>query len=385
MKILMVTDGLGKGGRERRMLQLIKCLLNDYGYQVKLISLTNIVEYEEVYNMPVEFAVVKRRFKIDPLVSARLYSVIKKYNPDIVHSWGSMASLYLLPAMWLTGKKLLNGIIADAPLNPGWRNSYYWRIRFSSFFASRIISNSEAGIRSYKTARSKTVCIYNGIDMDRFKNLPAPGAVRRQLFGKNADSFFVAGMVAAFEDRKDYDSLLHAALEGLQQYPDWRFVLVGDGKHFERIRQMIPEIYQDKIIMTGKRSDIEALVNCFDVGILLTNSDVHGEGISNSIIEYMACAKPVIASRGGGTDELVLDGLNGFKIDSKNSSQLLERLKYCYHHANERAQMGVQAKTWCIEKFDLHRKTAEYDAIYHELLQEKNHRKNKSGLGEYAH
>ena len=82
-------------------------------------------------------------------------------------------------------------------------------------------------------------------------------------------------------------------------------------------------------------------MNIFDVGILLTNSMEHrGEGISNSIIEYMALAKPVVATRGGGTNEVVIDGQNGYLIDPFNEDQLIEKIKILVKNKAYRIKIG---------------------------------------------
>ena len=69
------------------------------------------------------------------------------------------------------------------------------------------------------------------------------------------------------------------------------------------MQESVPVHLKDKIIFLGKIANVENIINIFDIGILITNSKVHGEGVSNSIIEYMALGKPVIATRGGGTDQ----------------------------------------------------------------------------------
>ena len=64
------------------------------------------------------------------------------------------------------------------------------------------------------------------------------------------------------------------------------------------------------------------MVNVFDIGVLAT----HGEGISNSIMEYMALGKPVVASEGGGTCELVQDGITGFLVPRRDPQALAARI-----------------------------------------------------------
>ncbi len=371
MKVFMVIDALGKGGKERRMLELIKGLVYDSEYQIMLVSLTDIIEYDIVYKLPIEFEVIKRRSRKDPRVVLKLYRIIKEFNPDIIHSWGSMASIFLLPAVWLTKKIFLNGIIADAPKNMGLFDGLYFRTKISNAFADRIISNSKAGIKAYKSPDYKTTCIYNGIDINRFSNLPPVQTMKAIFFPDASKEMFIAGMVAAFEERKDYDTLVRAALTLVKQNRSINFLLVGNGADFNRIKAAVPIDLQHRIVFAGKRSDVEAIINIFDVGILLTNSTIHGEGISNSILEYMALGKPVIATRGGGTDEAILDNETGYLIDNGRDDQLVNKIMLLMESGELRAGLGRRGRQLIGEQFNLAKMTNQYIQVYKSLLIEK--------------
>jgi len=108
-----------------------------------------------------------------------------------------------------------------------------------------------------------------------------------------------------------------------------------------------------------------------NVGVLATNSANHGEGISNTIVEYMASSKPVIASRGGGTDELVQDNMNGFLIDPKSPDQLVDRIERLRADTSLAAAMGQQARRWIVGNFEVTRMTEEYISLYQRLLDKK--------------
>jgi len=123
-----------------------------------------------------------------------------------------------------------------------------------------------------------------------------------------------------------------------------------------------------KILLLGKRSDVEFIVNIFDIEVLLKNAQVHGEGISNSIIEYMALSKPVIGTRGGGTDELITDGYNGFLLDSGDVELLINRITELASDNELRSKLGTNAKQMVVDKFDLRKMTNEYIDLYVRLL-----------------
>jgi glycosyltransferase involved in cell wall biosynthesis len=133
----------------------------------------------------------------------------------------------------------------------------------------------------------------------------------------------------------------------------------------------VPDAIKDKIIFLGKRSDVESIVNIFDVAVLLTNTEVHGEGISNSIIEYMALSKPVIATRGGGTDEVVIDNKNGYLIDFRSKNQLIEKIEIFINDNDKKLELGTKGNQMVHETFDLKIMTRKYIDAYKKVL-EKN-------------
>jgi glycosyltransferase involved in cell wall biosynthesis len=177
-------------------------------------------------------------------------------------------------------------------------------------------------------------------------------------------------MVAAFEPRKDYKTLVEGAFYLLASNDNLKFVLVGNGSNYIELKNSVPTEFQDKIIFLGRRSDIESIVTSFDVGILLTNSKVHGEGVSNSIIEYMASGKPVIATHGGGTNEVVINNQNGYLINPHDSSQLVESILKLINNKELRTQFGASGYCLAQNIFDLKIMTRNYISVYHKLLQE---------------
>jgi glycosyltransferase involved in cell wall biosynthesis len=363
MTILFLADNIGGGGKERRMLELIKSLSKDPANKIILISISDMgTGYDYMYDFPISIIETDR----DRKYSIKPYFVIKgaiqKYKPDIVHSWGTMCSVYMLPMLPFRKFKFINGIIADAPVHIPWHHKNYLRGRLTFLFSDVVLSNSLAGIRSYDAPAGKTYCIYNGIDMGRFSNLPDKDELKKSL---GIGSFkFIAGMVGAFHDRKDFETFTQAAIRITAIHPDICFLLIGEGKNKEPIEATIPTHQKNNIRFLGRRSDVEALIQVMNVGVLCTNSDLHGEGVSNSIIEYMSLQKPVIATEGGGTNEVVEDGVNGFMIENRGVENLVNKLLFFYNNPQAAAQMGQNALKTIHTKFMLDRMTREFIAVY---------------------
>lgn len=363
MTILFLADNIGGGGKERRMLELIKSLSKDPSFKIILISISDMgVGYDYVYDFPITIIESERDYKYTVKPFFVIKGAIEKYKPDVVHSWGSMCSVYMLPLLPLRKFKFINGIIADAPIHIPWHHKNYIRGKITFHFSDVVLSNSLAGIKSYGAPVNKTYCIYNGIDMQRFSNLTKKEALVAEL---SIEKFnFVAGMVGAFHDRKDYDTYTKAAIKITNQHKDICFLLIGEGKNRAEIESMVPDELKNNILFLGRRADVEALIQVFNVGVLCTNSDLHGEGVSNSIIEYMSLSKPVIATEGGGTNEVIEDGENGFLIRNKDVDTLVEKILLLYHNKTLAEEMGKKAIDTIHEKFMLDRMTKEFIAVY---------------------
>ena len=174
-------------------------------------------------------------------------------------------------------------------------------------FSDRIIANTFAGLEAYKAPKNRSLVIYNGFDFKRIENLTKANILRHKL---QISTKYIVGMVASFTDKKDYTSYIKAANRVLENENEITFLCIGSGdsSNFEK---EIPTKNKNRILFLGSREDIESIMQLCDIGVLTTN-EWHGEGISNAILEFSALSKPVIATSGGGTTEIIEDHVNGF-------------------------------------------------------------------------
>ena len=374
MKVLFFIDSLTAGGKERRLTELMKELRrNNNIIDFTLVIMKNEIHYEEVLHLNIPIHYLIRKTKKDLSVFKSFFKICEEFDPDIVHCWDSMTAIYAIPTCQIKSIKLINGMVVNTPVQRNILNKYWLRAQITFPFSTVIVGNSKAGLEAYKAPKRKSLCIYNGMDLNRFNNLKDAALVTKEIFKTNIPpEAFIIGMVAAFEDRKDYNTLIRAAKQLISSNDNIYFILVGDGMNLNEIRKSVPERLLDKIVFLGKRSDVESIVNIFDVGILLTNRKVHGEGVSNSIIEYMALGKPVIATRGGGTNEVICDKVNGYLIDPESDMQLIERIQTLMNDKCLRENLGRRARKLARENFDLQIMTNNYIRLYYHLRENKN-------------
>ena len=145
---------------------------------------------------------------------------------------------------------------------------------------------------------------------------------------------------------------------------DITFLAIGNRTDSIESRELInPDLIQNFRLL-GIRSEIESIINVFDIGVLATFT----EGISNSILEYMAAGKPVIATRGGGTSEIVLDSETGFIVDASQPTELAGKMEVLLNDDALRNRLGAQAKLRVETMFSIDRMIDEYVRIYKSVM-----------------
>ena len=361
MKILYIIDALGRGGKERRLIQLLQQIDSKKNIHAKIVILTNIIHYDEIHNINIELIILKRKVKKDPRIIFQLFNICRRWKPDIIHAWGSMPAVFAVPVAKVLKIKLINAMIADAPKTLG--INQYIRSIFTFPFSNVIQGNSHAGIKSYNVKNNKGNVIHNGYDFSRSKNLKDEINLRNSL---KLSKKYVVGMVAGFGKNKDYKSYITAAKIVLDKRNDVSFLCIGDGLTIKEIKKTALNI--DDIIFTGRRDDVESIINILDIGILLTNTSLHGEGISNSIMEYMAIGKSVIATDSGGTKELIIDNETGFIIPDKSPEILADKIEYLLNNPTIKDEMGRKGKERILKEFNINKMVDSHINLYHQLI-----------------
>ncbi len=368
MKVLMVSDSLGRGGSERRLVELLKGLKKADNIEAELLVFSKKIEFEEleVYKIPTH--IIERKPKKDPRGFFKFYRLCKKINPDIIHSWGSMSTIYALPARWWQDVKLINAMITDAPVMSLF-NQRRLRFRCTSPHSDLILANSQAGLDAYNAPKSKSAYVYNGYDFDRSKNLMDKKAVRAKY---SIPELSAIGMVGAFAPRKDYFTFISIANRILAERKDVVFIAVGDGVLFHECQQRVDPKSRDRFIFTGRISDTENVIRLFDIGILISNPEVHGEGISNAIMEYMAAGIPVIANDNGGNAEIISNNNTGYLMPGRKVSNWVERINYLLDNPEVAKRMGAAGYQRVQDQFNIRNMVDRYIEIYTDLLRKKS-------------
>jgi len=354
MKILYYIEGLGSGGKERRLVELIKALSNYPDIKMELVLTREEIHYQDVLTSGIKINYTYRKgLKKDPKVFYKFYNIVKEFKPDIINVWGNMLAVYAIPAKILLGVPMINNQITNAPLKiQGGLLSH----KFTFLFSDRIIANTYAGLKSYNAPKNKSSVIHNGFDFSRIKNVEDKDKIRKTF---QIETQYVVGMVATFYPIKDYKTYINAAISILSKRKDVTFLCIGAGDDTE-YREMVPEHFKMNIKFLGRQKNVESIMNICDIGVLST----YTEGISNSLMEFMALGKPVIATDGGGTSELVVHGESGYLVPAVSPDEMADKIEYLLNCSDCIQKMGKSGIDRIKHEFSLNKMIESFIKIY---------------------
>lgn len=351
------------GGKERRLTELMKAFNLKPGIQFELVVMNRNIHYKEVFELNINIHYLIRKTKKDISVFKQFYEICKQFKPDIIHCWDSMTAIYSIPACKLLNIKFVNGMIVDAPQKQNIFNKYWLRAKLTFLFSNIIIGNSKAGLEAYHVPKRKSFFIYNGFNFNRTNNLETS----EKIFSETGiNSKYTVGMVASFSEYKDYKTYFSAAQILLAKRNDITFLAIGTDTDSAAAKSLIDEKYTDNFKLLGKKSGIESFINVMDICVLSTFT----EGISNSILEYMALAKPVVASFGGGTNEIVVDNKTGFLVKQSDPEDLAGKIEILLNDEDLRQKMGLAGRDRIQSVFSIGHMKDEYVSLYEMVIKD---------------
>jgi len=362
--ILFVAHDAGIiGGAERQLLELFGGM-DRKRFSPYLICLEEdgpVARRARKLDVPVGHVIRKWRWDLGVITG------IKKFIGDnsirIVHAYLGLPGFYGATAGKLAGSKVIATIRIAGPRG---RPSDISE-RFAFLISDRIISNSKAGADYYFKrfpGRGKTEIIFNGYDMTDFEGRGSKTRVDLALPPEG----LLIGHVANLSYLKDYPTFLEALATVFPEIPGSHAVILGDGDRraaYEAVAESLG--IRERTLFLGHRRDVLDLVSHFDIGVLASHPK-YGEGLSNSISEYMGLGKPVIATDIGGNSELVDEGVTGLLCPAGDAEAMAEKLLILSRDEGLRRSMGERGHKFFLANLTLERMVSETERVYEELL-----------------
>ncbi|MCO5060630.1 MAG: glycosyltransferase [Kiritimatiellae bacterium] len=269
----------------------------------------------------------------------RLARFIRGQRIDVVHAWDADAALFGAAASVLAGVPL---ITSRRDLGEIYASRKLALMRLADKRARAVVVNAQAIADSAACRhipREKIRAIPNILDIEEFEHrrqaplLPVPEAPPGRC----------VAMVARLDPEKDVATLLRAIPQVATAIPDARFVLVGDGRERGALEALVSQLgIRNSVHFVGECNEVPALLGPCEIGVLVPNRN---EGLSNTILEYMAAGLPVVATDCGGNRELVEEGRTGYIVRPGDANALADRLIALLNNPQLARHMGAAGRS----------------------------------------
>jgi glycosyltransferase involved in cell wall biosynthesis len=367
----MIETG-GTGGAETVYLDLVRQLDPTHWRHVAVLP-TREWMYEQLVEFGVQPVLIPEDRTFDAVFFARMYRLIRRLGVDMIHGhlFGSAVRAALLSRT--CGIPAIATLHGDTDLQPTER---FKRLKLAivNNGLKRVVFVSEALRQSFLSnvplRGDFTTVIPNGIDASRF--FSNSGSKFRVEFGIAPDQF-VVGTVGTPRPAKGFDVLLDAARILKSRSGGYRFVVVGDltfGRGAELFDGRAARGLTNDVIITGFRSDVPNALAAFDIYALTSRY----EGFSLAVVEAMAAGLPVVATRCGGPEQILDDGVTGLLVENGSAEAIANAIERLRANADDRRRLGNAARNAVSERFTLEAQARAYERLYEECLEEPRRR-----------
>lgn len=276
---------------------------------------------------------------LDISTSNRIKKLARNQNIDLIHTHsGKSQSL----AYWASRLGMPQPVVVhrrvDFPLKS--KGFSLRKYTYPGVKAIICVSKTIEEMVREKTGTEKFVStVYSGIDFSRFNAEPSTGYLHRE-FGISPEKKLVAN-ISALADHKDYPTFIRAAKAFSEKSDEVHFLIVGEGELRSELEKLVSASgIQNHLTFTGFREDVPKIFRELTAFLITSKT----EGLGTTVIDAMHNGLPILATRGGGIPELVVDGETGFLCEVGDYQCLAEKLLYLIEHPDQAAVFGKNAR-----------------------------------------
>jgi glycosyltransferase involved in cell wall biosynthesis len=384
MKIVHIITRLIIGGAQENT--LLSCEgQHRRGHEVTLITGPplgpegSLLERAQSFGYRVELIDAMRRSILpgkDARTYRRLVGLLRELQPDVVHTHSSKAGIIGRWAARAAGSggpggtpkiiHTIHGLAFTASTHPSANALYKLLERRTAPITAKIVCVADA-MRDQSLAagvgrREQYVTVYSGMETASFLSPPVGrDEVRRQL--GLSDEQIAVGTIARLFELKGHDDLLDLAPRLCGNYPNLRFLWVGDGFLRAQFERRIEEMgLTDRFILTGlvPPARIPELAEAMDIVVHPSRR----EGLARALPQGSLAGKPVVTYDIDGAKEGVLDGRTGFVVPPFDQQRLAEALEKLLDNAPLRREMGFAGREFALGRFGADAMVEALEAVY---------------------
>jgi len=365
MTVLHVFSGDLWAGAEKMIATLLKKLKNYPDFQVLVLSLNESILSRMLRESNIETIVIPEESHFFATLLIKAFSHFKGKKVELIHTHGYKEDLLALLVRQFIGVKWLVSTVHGLPEPSFIRYSNSNNVAFKrklDYFVlkygfAKVIAVSEDIkqnlVNKYGFNSTKVDVIHNGIDFPNLNNPRRP-----------ENSVLQVGTVGRMVSVKQYELFLDIADEVRRQVKNIRFSILGDGPLKEELTRKVKALRLENIVkFEVPRTDPSDFYESID---LYLNTSLH-EGLPLSILEAMACEKPVVAPRVGGLPEIITHAEEGFLVEGRRPKDFAEWCVKLIRSKELRTIMGQKALKKVTKTFSSDLMADSYHRLYQTL------------------
>ncbi|HEX8135951.1 MAG TPA: glycosyltransferase [Pyrinomonadaceae bacterium] len=371
--VLILLDSFARGGGETQAVHLARLLVEGGRYRVHMACLNRrgvlLEEAEALGTGEITEYPLTSFYDINMARQlARFRRFLRERRIDVIHTQDFYTNVF-----GMTG-----AAIARVPVRVasrfetlGCRTAAQNRVERGAFRLAHAVNANAEAVKSYLVEEGvpeqKIAVIYYGFDVAR---VSLPEGLERdellQLLGLPRGRRFVTIVANLRHQVKDHPMFLRAAASVKREVADAAFVLAGEGELTEPLRAQAAALGlgAEDALFIGRCERVAELLAVSDVCVLSSRA----EGFSNSILEYMAAARPVVATDVGGAREAIVEGETGYLVSSGDDRTMAARIVSLLQDTERASLMGQRGRAVVEQKFSDRRQLEDTEALYERLL-----------------
>ncbi|HEU4870292.1 MAG TPA: glycosyltransferase [Pyrinomonadaceae bacterium] len=375
---LQLIGSFHQGGSERQAVQLTRLLVESGRCNVFVATLDRDgVLLDDLnrlgFNDIPEFR-LNSFYDLHALRQVRRFArYLKKLEIDVVHTHDFYTNIFGMAGAALARVPVRIASRRESAVRPVKQRSVE---RLAYRAAHAVVANCEEvrqQLIKEGVPATKVRTIYNGLDPARVQaahtdrseilaGLSLPETARFVTIVANMRAHVWHPQPACY---KDHPTFLRAARRVSEKIPEAAFIIAGEGELKDKTQELARDLgIAERTFFTGRCEDVGTVLSISDVCVLSSNA----EGFSNSILEYMAAGRPVVATAVGGAREAIVEGETGYTVAAGDDERMAQHIISLLSDPENARSMGESGRRRVHEKFSTAKQLQNVESLYTELL-----------------
>lgn len=350
------------GGAQQQVRHLALAF-QERGWDVSVISMLPLEQpLSELRSHGIQTATLAmRRGLPDPGGALRLWALLRRWKPDVLHAHMVHANLLARLSRLSVRTPVVVSTIHNQDEGRQWRYAAYRLTSGLSDVTTAVSAMAvEESVRRGAARRDRILLVPNGIEADLYlPDMPARERARQALGLAGQFAWLAVGRL---HEQKDYPTMLSAFRHALDDHPDARLFIAGKGPLEQSIRTSIGRLGLEQATeVLGLRLDVPDLMRAAD-GFVMSSA---WEGLPMVLLEASASALPIVATDVGGSRDAVIDGIGGYLVPKGDEMALGRAMRRVMSLSrDERVAVGSAGREHVVRTFNLDTVVDTWEALY---------------------